>query len=123
MTVHPATTSVGHGGKNTVFPVIPSTIELYDLLMQEIEPELVSMSVPLLPAKYRGETKEDADIRAARYAKAFQEYDRRLEQYIGELNASIRKLGRDTAAAMEALERSMSDMSSLDTPENSTATS
>lgn len=117
MTVHPATTNVGQGGKNTVFPVIPSTIELYDLLMKDIEPELISMSVPLLPAKYRGETKEAAEARAARYAKAFQEYDRQLELYIGNLNASIRKFGRDAASSMETLERSIADTSDHSSPQ------
>lgn len=103
--------SGGQGKTKTVFPVIPSTIELYDLLMKDIEPELMSRSVPSLAATYRRETQEEATARAARYAKAFKEYDRQLELYIGNLNASIRKFGRDAASSMESLERAMTDTS------------
>jgi hypothetical protein len=122
MTDQSVTSGGGQGKVTTVFPVIPSTIELYDLLMKDIEPELMSRSVPSLATKYRRETKEEATIRAARYAKAFQEYERRLEAYIGELNASIRKFGRDAALSFEALERSMTN-TSLDSPEIPTSNS
>lgn len=91
-------------------PTIPSTVELYDLLMKDIEPELTSVMVPTLAAKYRKETPEQSAKRAERYAKAFRDYDRKLEQYIGDLNASIRKFGRQAAASMEALEHSIKIM-------------
>lgn len=91
-------------------PTIPTTIELYDLLMREIEPELTSRSVGGLALKYRSETREQASVRAERYAKAFREYDRRLETYIGELNAAIRKFGKEAAASMEALESAMMNL-------------
>lgn len=120
MTV-PASGSTGSSASPlSQVPAIPSTIELYDLLMQDIEPDLTSRSVPGLAAKYRRETPEQATKRAERYAKAFQEYDRKLEAYIANLNASIRKFGREAAASMEALENAIK-LSDMDSPQSSSA--
>lgn len=107
MIQNPSRTTGGQGTPRYAWPTIPSTIELYDLLMRDIEPDLMSLSVPILAAKYRKETVEEAAMRAKRYAKAFQEYDRHLEAYIGDLDASIRKFGKEAAASMEALENAI----------------
>lgn len=96
-------------------PVIPSAVELYDLLMKDIEPELLSNAIAGLALKYRKETKEEAAKRAERYAKAFAAYDRKLEIYIGELNAQIRKFGKEAAASMEAIEHAIKEVN-VDTP-------
>lgn len=103
------------GGFASSLPRIPSTVELYDLLMREIEPELLSTSIAGLALKYRRETPEQSNERAERYAKAFREYDRRLETYIQTLNASIRKFGKDAAASMEALSSALTSIDSTDT--------
>lgn len=52
------------GGFASSLPRIPSTVELYDLLMREIEPELLTTSIAGLALKYRRETPEQANERA-----------------------------------------------------------
>ncbi len=110
MTTNPPGNSGNQGTPLWSIPTIPSTVELYDLLMKDIEPELTSRSIATLTTKYRKETREEAAKRAERYAKAFQEYDRRLEKYIGDLNAAIRKFGKEAASSMEALESAMTSV-------------
>jgi hypothetical protein len=44
---------------------------LYDMLMYDIEPELVTEMLPELPEIYANETEEEREERAERYARAF----------------------------------------------------
>ena len=45
--------------------------QLYDLIMGQIEPDLVTAQIPLLDAKYANETPEEKRARGERYAEAF----------------------------------------------------
>ncbi len=53
-------------------------LELYDHLMAEIEPELMSFSIPCLADYYKDETPEEKSEREERYARAFDELIRRV---------------------------------------------
>jgi hypothetical protein len=63
-------------------PKILSGQEVFDLLMQKIEPELTSEGKKHLSEKYKNETASEHAMRSARYQKAFQEYDRAYEEYM-----------------------------------------
>lgn len=86
-------------------PTVLSPEAVYDLLMNEIEPELVSTNVNGLKEKYRNEKPEQARKRAKRYALAFEEYDRRLDLYINKLNKAMNAYARDAAKSLEAYEQ------------------
>ena len=60
--------------------------EIYDLLMQDIEPELTSSRVHGLKEKYANETPEEHAERMARYDRAFGEYERTKERYLSALH-------------------------------------
>ena len=70
-------------------PVIPSAEDLYESLMQRIEPELTHDQIPLLDEKYKEETEEQKAARQGRYQRAFAEYDKALEAYMKDLNAHV----------------------------------
>lgn len=82
---------------------LPSGPELYDRIMGAIEPELMSGSVGGLKAKYAGETPEEKEVRAKRYAKAYAEYDEQYAQYQLKRDSSML---RYKAQALQSLEAS-----------------
>ena len=70
-------------------PVIPDPSDLYDQIMQPIEPELTRAGLQTLSIKYKGEKPQEAAARADRYNKAFAEYDKRFAAYMTELNGKV----------------------------------
>jgi hypothetical protein len=82
-----------------------SADEVYDLLMKDIEPELMSGMVETLEETYKGETAEQAKARAQRYRKAFAAYDRALATYVGKLNANTTRNARAAAKSIEQADR------------------
>jgi hypothetical protein len=104
----------------TPFPVLPTILSpdhVYDMLMGEIEPELVSTVVHTLKEKYTAETAEQATARAARYTAAFAEYEKQLTTYVADLNAAIRQYARAAAVSLETSGRSIDNalLETLDT--------
>lgn len=51
---------------------------IYDMLMYEIEPDLMSETIPFLDEFYEGETNEERVARGQRYVLAFEEAKRRF---------------------------------------------
>lgn len=82
-----------------------SADEVYDLLMKDIEPELMSGTVDTLQEKYRGESPADAKARAKRYKAAFAEYDRRLDAYVAKINEQTLRNSRAAAQSLEQSDR------------------
>ena len=80
---------------------IPTGDELYDQLMQNIEPELTTGQLPLLDERYKTETPEDSKQRAQRYQRAFTEYDKQLQAYMGDLQARLHAHQRIAMASAE----------------------
>ncbi len=77
------------GGMDFMGLHIPSGDELYNSLMQKIEPELTTDQLPQLEARYKQETADQSKERARRYEKAFAEYDRQLEEYMSGLRTKL----------------------------------
>ncbi|MDD5103526.1 MAG: hypothetical protein PHX93_03955 [Candidatus Peribacteraceae bacterium] len=83
---------------STGIPVIPAKRtgrEIYDSIMREIEPELLSAELPFLEERYQHDTPEQQKKRAERYIKAMDEYEKRYAQYRQEREGKARafKLG------------------------------
>ena len=67
-------------------------VDLYDLLMGEIEPDLMSAVIPKLAKLYAGETPGEARARAERYARAFATFDERLETVLTFWRKGLRRM-------------------------------
>ncbi len=82
---------MGAGTPGGIYPGIhiPTGDELYNQLMQSIEPELTTAELPLLDDRYKTETAQQSKERAQRYQRAFAEYDRQLQAYMGDLQAKL----------------------------------
>lgn len=89
-------------------PPLPPVFEgddLYDTIMGEIEPELVSTVYPTLDEKYKNETPDEKAARQARYDKAFVEYERRFALYTNKWNGELRAFQTGVSRALEADDR------------------
>jgi hypothetical protein len=80
---------------------IPSGDDLYNTLMGRIEPDLTTDQLPLLDQKYKGESAEEAKVRAERYEKAFAEYDKQLAEYLAELQGKVREYQLSACRSVE----------------------
>jgi molecular chaperone GrpE (heat shock protein) len=70
-------------------PILPSAVELYDAIMSEIEPDLMTTRVRFLKEKYGTETIEQATARRARYAAAFKKYEEKMKEHMATLQAQV----------------------------------
>ena len=86
-------------------PKIQSGREIYDSIMGQIEPELVSSSIPLLRKKYANESQEDKAARRKRYNDAFAKYDEMYEAYIADLDARIHRYKHESMKSIEEYSR------------------
>lgn len=75
---------------------------IFDAIMQEIEPELVSSQKDVITEKYKDETPEEKQARGDRYAKAFEEYDKRYAQFELELQSKVHAY---KSSAMKSVEQ------------------
>lgn len=75
--------------------------QIYDEIMGQIEPELLSTVLPTLKEKYKDETPQQAQERNARYDAAFAEYDKRYAQYMVDLSTKVHALQRTVRADEE----------------------
>ena len=82
-------------------PVIEEGTVIYDMIMGEIEPDLVSGMAEKLDEKYAGESDVETKVRMERYAKAFKEYEKRYKEYKERKDAEVRAFSRDTMRATE----------------------
>ena len=100
------------GQAQATLPSLPTIFQgddLYDQIMGEIEPDLVSSVYKTLDEKYKGETLEQAAARKDRYEKAFKEYKRRFDLYTSEWNGQLRTFQTGVIRALEADDRSEED--------------
>ena len=70
-------------------PVIPSGQEIFDKIMQEIEPDLISTNVNTLEEKYGAEPEEEKKARLEKYKLAFAEYDKKYKVYMDDLTKRV----------------------------------
>ena len=99
-------------------PTIPDGIEIYDMLMNKIEPELVSMELSSLDEKHEGETEGERKIRLERYRKAFEQYDEAFSQYSAKLTEKVAKYRKQVFSSkekedMKSEEAKLANMESL----------
>lgn len=89
---------------STPLPPIPpnkSGEAIYDSIMQEIEPELMTKVLPTLEEKYKNETPEQKTARAERYTKAFTEYEKRYQAYLLSEESKLRTFKRAAFKGVE----------------------
>jgi len=90
-------------------PAIPSGKEIYDSIMVAIDPELLSENLPKLKEQYTDETPEQKKKRAARYNKAFAEYDKRFAVYMAELHGKVAQFRKQAIVEVESHDRKDDD--------------
>ncbi|MFA7682373.1 MAG: hypothetical protein WCX61_05075 [Candidatus Peribacteraceae bacterium] len=97
-------------------PKIPTQQELYDSLMSQIEPELVSGELNHIKEKSAADTPEAFIARKQRYVKAFERYDKEVEKYLAALGDQVRSFKRTALTSMEQKSRTAEeqDLSSLE---------
>ena len=65
---------------------------LYDQIMGQIEPDLLSDQIPLLEEKYKTETAEERKNRTDAYAKAFHIFDEVFKEMASGIYAEVEQL-------------------------------
>ncbi len=88
-----------------VEPILPDGEGFYDAIMSLIEPELISTQLPLLEARYAGETPEQQEARQARYEAAFAEFDSRAAEEIAKLEHDVHDYRTASQKEMEEANR------------------
>jgi hypothetical protein len=83
---------------------IPSGEQIYDFIMGQIEPELMSKELPHLEQRYKHEKKKQAKARAKRYQAAFAEYDKRFAEYTDWMNQKVHAFQRFARQTTERFE-------------------
>jgi phage tail tube protein FII len=86
-------------------PVIPTGKELYDLIMKDIEPELLSSELPHLVEKYGNETDDQKLARLQRYARAFARFDEAYETYMTHMRQQVKEYRTQAFRFAESSER------------------
>lgn len=72
-----------------------SAKQIYDELMQRIEPDLMSSSLPYLDELYAGESPEQHRMRMEHYAIAFTIFDEAVQKLSAMMSEDIRMWGKN----------------------------
>ncbi len=83
-------------------PPVLSGTELYDSIMGDIEPELLSANLSLLKETYANETPDERAVRAARYEVAYAEYDVRFAKNCEDWNEQLHAYKRHALQNVES---------------------
>ncbi len=96
--------------------------ELYDTIMQTIEPELLMANLPHIDEPYANETDDQHKARYQRYSAAYDTYDVRFAEWISYMKQQLNTYRRTVMSAVEAeLKQQESDeLSSLESAISST---
>lgn len=86
-------------------PTLPTGQEIYDGIMSQIEPDLVTDQLPLLDQKYPNENPEDKAKRMERYKVAFAEYDKKYREYVDQLHQWLHNFKKTSVAHIETERR------------------
>lgn len=92
--------------------IFPSGEEVYDGLMAQIEPELLSANIPHLDEAYPSETEEEKKARYDRYSAAFVKYDEMYAEWEKNLNEIVTDYRKDALTSAET-ESKQEDASAL----------
>jgi len=83
-----------------------SVTDLYDMLMYDIEPELMTESLPELDALYAGETPEEHKERMQRYADSLDSFNDRFTLLMDAWKIEIGIFKKDLSKYFGSIERS-----------------
>ena len=75
--------------------------QVYDMIMQEIEPDLVLAVIPTLDATYANESDADHESRMQRYAVAYKKFDIQFEKFMTDVNGKVRMTHRQALREKE----------------------
>ncbi len=78
---------------------------LYTKFMLEIEPDLIPSNLPLLKWKYANETEAEHAERMERYQQAFDAFDKKMEEFLGDVSQTVRDVRRRSLEKKEAKSR------------------
>lgn len=76
-------------------------VQLYDMLMRDIEPDLLSYNIPKLDEYYKGESTENHDKRMKRYEAAYKAFDIVFRQFMTDVQDEVRDTKRSSLVAKE----------------------
>ena len=78
---------------------------VYDALMGQIDPELVTSEIPKLTEKYKDETTKQRETRGERYQEAYKQYESMLTEFVVGLKEHTNTQRRKALASAEAESR------------------
>ena len=91
-------------------PTVLSGEEVYDSIMGEIEPELLSKNIILLEEKYKEETPDQKKARGERYGKAFAEYEKHYQKYLADSSSTLQRFKGQALKSVEDADRKQDAM-------------
>jgi hypothetical protein len=86
-------------------PKIQAGREIYDSIMRQIEPELISSALPTLNMKHQYETAEEKRARGERYRKSFIKYYEAFEVYVADMRDRIHRYQHGAMKTVEEASR------------------
>jgi len=86
--------------------------QLYDSIMREIEPDLLTTNLDTLDAKYAGESEAQKAERMQRYQAAYAKFDEEFKAFMSEVNEEVRT-SRRKARVEEEAKAKQSDQTAL----------
>lgn len=91
----------------STLPFLVSADVVYDMIMGDIEPELLTSELPFLPERYRAESAEEHANRMARYKAAYAAFDAEfLKRNLGWEHA-FRSYRKEALGEQEAANRNV----------------
>lgn len=75
--------------------------QLYDMLMRDIEPDLLSYNIPKLDEYYADETTAEHDERMKRYERAYKDFDYVLGEFMSSVQDEVRTAKRSSLKEKE----------------------
>jgi polyhydroxyalkanoate synthesis regulator protein len=89
-------------------PPLPANgIELYDSIMQMVEPELVSTELPKIQERFAAEGAESAKTHAKRYMEAFKKFNQIMKQSEKTMHEEVRVFTQSAYASLEKTTNAM----------------
>lgn len=92
---------------------LPSGQEIYDRLMENVEPELVTANLATLDAPYKKESAGARTARYKKYAKAFAEYKKQYKVWLQNVKNAVTAYKKAITRAVEKASKNTEDQALL----------
>lgn len=99
------TSTAATGTKAPEPPQIPAGQEVFDVIMEHIEPDLTSKGLQKLDEKYVDEKPEETAARQKRYDLAFEKYDQAFDGYMATLHTQVARFRKESFQYAEMKQR------------------